>query len=231
MNQVTLCLTIGRRPILLKRTLESLISKFDFKQVIAINDFRDEPSNAVFKAICPNGLLLNLAEQVGHHKAVDAMYSMVKTPFIFHCEDDWLFDTPLEIDKGVNLLISNPNMTSVCYRKLIDFHLNQKDLDRVEFHEFEGMRYARLDGLHDQWHGYTFNPHLIRADFWRLLGGFSSFKKERHVSRWVRSRGGFVAYLESGPCFHIGDDDSVSNPAKQSLWQKMKDKFHGKNIK
>jgi hypothetical protein len=71
---VDLCLTIGRRPTLLRQTLESLLPRANFKKIIAINDFRDEETNDVFKELCPNGILLNLDKQLGHHRAVDLMY-------------------------------------------------------------------------------------------------------------------------------------------------------------
>ena len=88
----TLCLTIGRRPELLRQTLESLFDQSpSFAHVIAINDFGDAPTNAVFKAMCPMGELVDLGRQVGHHAAVDAMYQRIQTPYVFHCEDDWLF--------------------------------------------------------------------------------------------------------------------------------------------
>ena len=71
---LTLCLTIGRRPELLRQTLQSLLDKVEFADIIAINDFRDEETNQVFRELCPQGTLINLNEQVGHHKAVDTMY-------------------------------------------------------------------------------------------------------------------------------------------------------------
>lgn len=79
----------------------------------------------------------------------------------------------------------------------------------------QGVRYARLDNLHDQWHGYTFNPHLISMDTLREIGKFGAFKKERHVSRFLRKKGKYVAYIKPGACHHIGEDHSVSNPSQK----------------
>jgi hypothetical protein len=73
-NEITLCLTIGRRPILLRETLASLLHRAEFKQIIAINDFRDQETNDVFKELCPTGILINPNQQLGHHCAVDLMY-------------------------------------------------------------------------------------------------------------------------------------------------------------
>lgn len=88
MNEITLCLTIGMRPELLRQTLQSLLNRLTFSHIIAINDFRDEATNRVFRGLCPQGQLISLKKQLGHHAAVDYMYQQVTTPYVMHCEDD-----------------------------------------------------------------------------------------------------------------------------------------------
>lgn len=53
MNGVTLCITMGRRPDLLHQTLSSLLQHAQFDSIIAINDFRDDETNQVFKRYAP----------------------------------------------------------------------------------------------------------------------------------------------------------------------------------
>ena len=84
--------------------LRKHLSQITFEHIIAINDFRDEETNQVFRELCPHGTLIVQKKQVGHHRAVDLMYAQVKTPYIFHCEDDWQFDQPLQLDKYIELL-------------------------------------------------------------------------------------------------------------------------------
>lgn len=216
MNKISLCLTIGRRPTLLKETLNSLLYREDFQQIIAINDFRDQATNDVFKELCPAGILINLDEQVGHHRAVDLMYSKVSSPYIFHCEDDWLFNSDLMIDESIRLLQLNKNIGSVCLRKIEDFNLSVEQQSKIISSQHEEIEFCRLDGMHEQWHGFTFNPHVTSLLQWKEFGPYSAFKKERHISRNLRSSGIFVAYLQPGSCVHIGIDDSVSNPIKKS---------------
>ena len=215
-SEIDLCLTIGRRPTLLRQTLESLLPRANFKKIIAINDFRDEETNDVFKELCPNGILLNLDKQLGHHRAVDLMYSKVASPYILHCEDDWFFNSDLMLSESIQLLQGNKNIGSVCLRTIEDSNLNSQDKSKALAQEFNGIKFCRLDGLHEQWHGYTFNPHVTSLSQWSEFGPYSAFKKERHLSRKLRSSGTFVAYLQPGSCVHIGVDDSVSNPIKKS---------------
>ena len=214
--EIDLCLTIGRRPSLLRQTLGSLLYRANFKQIIAINDFRDQETNDVFKELCPTGILINLDKQIGHHRAVDLMYSKVSSPYILHCEDDWLFTSDLMLDESIKLLEVNKNIGSVCLRKIKDFKLNEKQELKKITQQLGGVNFCRLDGTHEQWHGFTFNPHVTSLSQWKEFGPYSAFKKERHISRKLRSSGAFVAYLQPGSCVHIGIDDSVSNPIKKS---------------
>lgn len=213
-SSIALCLTIGRRPELLRQTLQSLLGRAEFKQIIAINDFRDEATNEVFRNLCPSGTLISLPEQLGHHRAVDAMYAKVQTPYILHCEDDWLFDQDLKIADSIQLLNTCPEISTVCLRKYADFGHDAEVVAQTFTQEINGIAYRRLDQTHKQWHGYTFNPHIASIDLWKKTGSFAQFKKERHFSRALRKLGQYVAYLEPGACHHIGELDSVSNPVR-----------------
>ena len=214
-SSIALCLTIGRRPELLRQTLESLLSRAEFKQIIAINDFRDEETNDVFRKCCPAGILICLPEQLGHHRAVDVMYAKVQTPYVLHCEDDWLFDHDLRIAESIQLLNALPEVSTVCLRDYADFGHDAAVAAQTVAQEFKGISYRRLDRTHKQWHGYTFNPHIASIDLWKKIGLFAKFKKERHVSRSLRKLGRYVAYIEPGSCHHIGELDSVSNPPRE----------------
>lgn len=213
MNQsITLTLTMGKRPKELLQTLKSLLDKVSFAEIIAINDFRDEETNDAFKEVCPSGVLLCPPAQLGHHRAIDSLYQRVKTPWVFHCEDDWLFEKVPDLRAASAMLNSHADLAAVCFRQVEDFGLPQDTLEQVPIVATDFGAYKRLDVLHDQWHGYTFNPHLISASTLRLIGDFSRFRKERHVSRFLRKHGRHVAYLQPGACHHIGFENSVSHP-------------------
>lgn len=224
---LTLCLTIGRRPELLRQTLQSLLDKVEFTDIIAINDFRDEETNQVFRELCPQGILINLDEQVGHHKAVDTMYSQVRTQYIFHCEDDWIFDQPLNIAHYIEILEKDKKITSLCLRRLTDFPHTQEEQQQIQFLNTNPIATASLTKLHKQWHGYTFNPHITNLEIWKTTQGFANFKKERHISRWFRQQGKYNLFLKDGACYHIGEDESIANPPKLTFWAKAKAKIFG----
>lgn len=210
MIPVTLTLTMGRRPELLAESLESLLQHHEFAHIIGINDFGDEATNDVFRQYCPKGTLISLDSPSGHHAAIDRLYKDLRTPYVFHCEDDWLFENAPDIQTAVGLLSADRSITQVCFRQLSDFGLAPPEATKIVKVRFGAASYSRLDGLHAQWHGYTFNPHLIAATTLAEIGPFARFKKERHVSRWLRKQGRFVAYLDPGSCRHLGFDCSVS---------------------
>lgn len=106
-EKITICLTIGRRPDLLRQTLESL-SGLPPIPVLAINDFGDAETSAVFKDFCPQGRLIQPGRHLGHHAAIDEMYSHVDTPYIFHGEDDWGFSRTDFLKESLLLLQSEP---------------------------------------------------------------------------------------------------------------------------
>lgn len=208
-QEITVCLTYGSRPDLLEITLRGLLPMLSELPVLAVNDFGDAESNRLLLKLCPHATLTTSPGKVGHHPAVDAMYREVRTKFIFHCEDDWEFTDARFLPECKAVLESDPRISQVCVR------------DPYMIGGFEGMVSAerdrwrtgvmRLDRIHREWFGFTFNPHLIERRLWQSLGSYSRFRKERHISRTLRSRGMFTAYLDSGRCRHIGGDRSCSS--------------------
>ncbi|MDO5620921.1 MAG: hypothetical protein Q4G24_05565 [Paracoccus sp. (in: a-proteobacteria)] len=223
---ITLCLTIGRRPDLLRQTLESLGSLRDLP-VLAINDFGDAETNAMFHQLCPHGRIVGPGHRLGHHPAVDVLYQQVTTPFIFHCEDDWAFTRTDFLPDALRLLNDGSEIVQVCFRDTGDMPLSDADRALIVTETRAGIGFQRLDGLHQQWHGYTLNPHLIRRDEWQRLGGFSGFAKERHISRHMRGQGRFAAFLLPPACHHIGEDRGVE-PPKKTIFKSIKNWLRGR---
>jgi hypothetical protein len=207
---VTLCITMGRRPALLRETLRSLASVTAELPILAVNDFGDELTNAVLHELCPHARLLNLPGHLGHHRVVDRMYSEVQTEFILHCEDDWLFSTSELLSRSLPLLTSSPRASQVCFRDIRDIAGFGDRIPKLATKIDQGA--LALTEVHDQWFGFTFNPHLIRRSLWESLGGYAAFKKERHISRALRAQGLHTAYLATGGCTHLGGEESVSTP-------------------
>ncbi len=209
-DEVTLCMTIGNRPELLDQTLGSLLALHTFKHVVAINDFGDAASNAVFRRHCPHGLLVQAPPGNGHHKAIDLLYAQVHTPHIFHIEDDWHFATPIPFAAIFEALATHPRISQVCLRNLDDFAPQGILSNAQPVADCAALPLFSLTALHDQWYGYTFNPHVTTTRLIKALSPFSAHRKERYISRTLRHNGLYTAFLHPGGCTHLGDDHSVT---------------------
>jgi len=206
---VTICLTMGNRPDELRTTLESLGDNIRSLPTIAINDFGDKPTNRMFRKLCPHGKIINMRGNVGHTKAIDAIYGHVQTPYIFHMEDDWTFTRSDFLEDALNLLTSDDKISMVLLRDLDNIPLAKKHPDKVIHLNTNGIPWARLDQTTEKWFGYTFNPHLSRRSTWLDLGGFAQFRDEGVITVKFREKGQYVAALKPGPCYHAGAHHSV----------------------
>lgn len=224
-DRITHCLTIGRRPDLLRQTLDSLGGLRDLP-TLAINDFGDAETSAVLLEMCPNGRIVGPGHHLGHHPAVDTMYAEVETPYIFHDEDDWRFSRLDFLEDGLRLLEAEPLISVVCFRATADMPLSPAARAKIVTEERAGIRYERLDALHEQWHGFSFNPHLVRRSMWQEIGGYAQFQKERHLSRFLRKQGRYVAFMLPEACRHIGEGRSTVMPPP-SRFKKFKNWLRG----
>ena len=208
-DEITLCMTMGNRPDLLEKTLQSLLALHSFKHIVAINDFGDEASNSVFRQHCPGGLLVQTLPGNGHHKAIDLLYAQVQTAHIFHIEDDWLFSAPIPFAAVFEALATHPNISQVCLRNLDDFIPKGLPTSPQKVPDCN-LPLFKLTAIHDQWYGYTFNPHITTTRLVKSLSPYSAHRKERHISRTLRQNGLYTAFLNPGGCTHLGDEHSVT---------------------
>lgn len=226
-DKITLCLTIGRRPDLLRLTLESL-KELPEIPILAINDFGDEETNDVFREECPQGRLIETGHHLGHHRAVDLMYSHVNTPYIFHCEDDWRFSRTDFLQDALKILESDSKVSSVHFRATDDIPLEDSARARICTEIINGISIENLSAVHAEWYGFSFNPHVAKKLLWRELGEFSKFKKERHVSRFLKKQERYMAFLVPEACRHIGDGRSTVEQTNK-LIKRLKNWIRGKS--
>ena len=131
------------------------------------------------------------------------------TEHIFHIEDDWHFDAPIPFAALFHALDQNPHISQICLRNLDDF-LSSQHLSAAQPVAQATLPLYQLTGLHDQWFGYTFNPHVTTSRLVKSLTPFSAYRKERHISRRIRQNGLYTAFLNPGGCTHLGELHSVT---------------------
>jgi hypothetical protein len=209
-GDVTLCMTMGLRPDHLRQTLESLFSYNSFAAVIGVNDFRDRATSRVFKSLCPNATLLVPERQVGHHRAVDWMYEHVRTPYVMHCEDDWLFDPDIRLGEAHSILDGVPDVSVVSLRKREDLVGRDCQIGIQNIRAGQLSYWIQPVSMDPDWGSFTFNPSLLKKELWQQHGPYVRFALEVDISQYFKSRNMAVALLSSGVC--------VTTGAKRRTW-------------
>jgi hypothetical protein len=160
----------------------------------------------------------------GQIYSVDRAYERVKTPYVFHCEDDWGFTAGAFIEQSHDILAKYPDVLQVWLRGIP----TPADIrDRYVIHVVEPHpKYPNIQVARYHWSdwrgGFSFNPGLRRLSDWKRIGGYG-----RHVGYDAKGCGeralgclyadlGYTsAILPPAFIYHIGDEahvDRKQNP-------------------
>ena len=211
---VTLVVTSCGRVDLLVRTLESLeaIEPGRFARRVIVEDSGDEAVAAEIRARFPDFDLLFNQPNIGQMRAIDRAYATVETEYVFHCEDDWLFEGPPFLDTCLAVLRRHPEVSVACVRRVAD--LPPRYAGRLALPEPDAGYALMPPDAHPEWFGYSFNPGLARSATYRRYGPYAAHVSEEVLSYRLKRDGYVVAYLEPGAASHIGGDRHVLDPAR-----------------
>lgn len=212
-KDVTSCITSCGRVDLLAQTLESFLPQHKkyFAKSIIIDDANSSDVEHWIRTNYPETQILLNSPQLGQMKSIDRMYSHVETPFIFHGEDDWLFNTESTIEACKAVMSAEPKVSVVCVRKVTD--LQKRFQENCIRKEVEGVRYALMPtDIHPEWLSFSFNPGLVRKSLWERYGPYEQYGTEERISMAMKKDGWMVAFLDPGSCIHIGGEAHVNDP-------------------
>ncbi len=217
-SDVTLVLTNCGRFALLRRTLASFarFNSYPIRTCIITEDSGEEGSDAAVFAALPEGwrehtqLILN-RPSLGQIRSIDAAYSRVETPYIFHCEDDWEFHRPCFIEDSKLILESDANALQVWLRSYYHDLLVHSSFHGLGPREvLQGVPFHGLTSEKADWQGFSFNPGLRRlADYQRLGSYAATGGEEKAVARWYAEHGYRAVILENDAVAHIGWGEHV----------------------
>lgn len=212
---ITFCLTSCNRPELLRRTLESFF-KFNTAK---IERYIIQDDSGIINCLSeiqkdyPQIEIYYNLERVGMMRNIDAVYSTVSTPYIFHCEDDWEFFKSGFVEKSKAILDLYPKILQVWLRKRDD--TNGHPVENMTY-SFTSLKcgqvdYSFVETNHSQWHGYSTNPGLRRlkdvVNFGELANGAKGHGEE-NISEYYFKKGFRSVLLEPGYVRHIGEGQS-----------------------
>lgn len=213
-SNVTLVLTSCNRLDLLKKTIGSIpkeiLSKIPKK--ILVDDSANLECFSVLKKENESGylvgwtLLLN-EEKLGQAGSIDRAYSKVETDYVFHCEDDWIFDEFDFVKPSLQILEKYDNLVQVTFRK------DSPHPTHDEIYEVGDLSFKVLIPGYNGWPGFTYNPNIFRFSAYKQLGTCVGMS-EKDVGIFYKNLGLYTAALEKRVVSHLGDGrhvyDSIS---------------------
>lgn len=208
LQDTTIVLTSCKRPDVLAQTLQSITARdlSAVKSIIVIED-SDDPRIAAVVADCLAGvphLFLQNEQNLGQIASIDRAYGQVDTPYIFHCEDDWVFPTSLFIQESRAVLDAQPDIHAVMLRDWAEAHDAQNRAAKTTIAAVP-VRVADPKD-HRRWGSFSFNPGLRRLSDYTAHAPYARIGPERDLSLYYKLRGYRLAYLEAGDVCHIGFD-------------------------
>lgn len=222
----TLVITSSGRHHLLRKTLDSFFATCDEKPYETII-IEDGPTPAP-DWLPANARWISNGVPRGQIFSVDKAYDLVKTPYIFHAEDDWVFRGPGYLRESYDILEKYPDIFQVWLRGIPTEHERRfsRTIYNVQPHQTYPLHIAQYHW--GGWEGgFSFNPGLRRLRDYRRIGTYGRYVGydpkgcgERALGVLYHSLGFSSAILPRDYVFHIGDEEHVdrkSNPQPPNI--------------
>ena len=202
-DTVTLFLTSCGRPDLLRETLESFIkfNTYPIEEAIIMEDSGEKGINDFVKELLPFPTTILYNEtRMGQMKSINNGIPYLKTPYVFHCEEDWEFYDYGFIEKSLEILKKNNKITLVSLRAHDEI---RERYPEIPFHKVEGDNYY-LVGPHIG--NFSFNPGLRTLEVAKMFSPYKEGVCEGTLSDAFRNIGMTVALTENtkGYVRHLG---------------------------
>lgn len=207
---VTICVTSCGRLDLLAKTLASFAAFNTGGRFIISEDSADEAAIAKVRADYPQARVLAGTTRLGLMASIDRIYSAADTPFIFHLEDDWQFDGPVNWYAATGFLVARDDVANVSVRAFDEIKERFRVLSKPATFADTPFAVMRANA-HPEFFGWSSNPGLIRRSLYEQYAPFSRLLHDQ-MSGLIKKEGRTVAYLLPGVARHIGQDRNVTDP-------------------
>lgn len=207
-DNISFVITSHNRLDLLERTINSIpkVVRDSIETKIIIDDSGCADAHRKISDKYGDEYLCLLTDAKCHPKSVDLAYSRIHTDYVFHCEDDWIFDVCDDfILNALDILEYDANAFQVTFRQdevhpLVD---ETKNTDNGTVYK------QRVFGWRNQWYGFTYNPSVLRLDdYFSVMPYFPRQEHEIAKSYYelpiIGSTRSSVALLGCGGVRHIG---------------------------
>lgn len=209
-DTVTVCITSCGRLDLLAETLRTFRAFNTGGRFILSEDSTDAAVIAEATRLYPNFKVLSGPGRLGLMGSIDRLYSAVETPYIFHLEDDWVFDGPVNWAAATGLLAANDKVANVCVRAFDE--IKPKFRARASRIESMGAEFQLMSpAAHPEFFGWSSNPGIIAKSLYDAHKPFGRMLHDQ-MSGTIKKEGRTVAFLLPGVARHSGRGRNVADP-------------------
>jgi hypothetical protein len=209
-DDVTICITSCARLDLLERTLTSFKHFNTGGAFVLSEDSADEAVIAEIRVKFSDIKVLHDESRVGLMKSIDRLYSTIQTKYIFHLEDDWISDGPVDWEAAKAMLSSGRNIANVCVRRFDE--IKEKYRVRSDSQMLDGREFRVMHkDAHPEWFAWSPNPGLIETALYHRYAPFSRVLADQ-MSAVMKADGLVQAWLLPGVARHIGHGRNVTDP-------------------
>ena len=207
-DKITVILTHYKRLDLLQQTIDSFTctNMYPIDEFIIIDDSAEKYYNEEVIRLYGNiaNIIIN-ENNLGQKRSIDKLIDACNNEYIFHLEEDWLFDGKSKkyIENSLLILKNKPEIHQVHVRHHNDcVHPVIGDVQYIN-----DVSYKFLDpNFRDAWNGFSFNPGLRRkSDINKMFpNGLEEFEDELQAALHTRQFDYRAVRLEDTVCRHIG---------------------------
>lgn len=185
MNKVSLVVITDGRQACIEKTIDRFneIIKFDFFEKLIINDSADKRYHNFLVNRFPEFTVISHETRRGLAGAVQSAWSSVsrESDYIFHLEDDFIFEKPVDISHMIFLLRKNPHLVQMA---LVRAPVNPPEREVGGFVFQHLADYYQKDDFFEHGRLFTLNPcvyPMSTVDMgWPDHGGESEFTSKVH---------------------------------------------------
>ncbi|AZE46237.1 hypothetical protein C4K04_0535 [Pseudomonas chlororaphis] len=218
-SDITLVVTSCGRLDLLKLTLESFdrFNSAPIRELFITEDAGDERVRTAVPAHWKDHCTFFVNRpKLGQLASIDLAYEQVKTPYIFHCEDDWEFYRPGFVEDSKAILEQRPDILQVWLRSYAHdlrvhspyIHLGAREL-------IGGVPCYPLISDKPEWQSFSLNPGLRRMAEYRLCAPFAGHGGEKALSKRYAELNLTAVSLEGDAVLHTGFGLHVETAAER----------------
>jgi len=225
-SDITLVVTSCGRLDLLKQTLESFdrFNTAPIREVFITEDAGDEGVHAIIPAHWKDRTTAFVNRpKLGQLASIDLAYGHVKTPYIFHCEDDWAFYRPAFVEDSRTILEQRPDVLQVWLRNYAyDLRVHSPYIHLGEREVIGGVPCYPLISDKPEWQSFSLNPGLRRLKEYRLCAPFADFGGEKALSLRYAQLNLTAVALEGDAVLHTGFGVHVGVPVERQRKAQVK---------